>query len=214
MRLELGTPVRCTDGRFGELRDVVIDPHAKRVTHLVIAHRHKSGATRLVPIELADGAGGREVVLRCSLEEANALDSPQDFAYLRSDELPVEDPNWDVGVENVLAMPYYQAAEPMDYAYAYNDKLAVSYDRIPKGEVEIRRSSPVTSCDGHVAGHVEGFVVDSDDQISHLVLQQRHLWRRRRVSVPMSAVTKVETDSVNVRMTSRELKALPTMRRQ
>jgi hypothetical protein len=26
MRLELGTPVRCTDDTFGELADVVIDP--------------------------------------------------------------------------------------------------------------------------------------------------------------------------------------------
>jgi hypothetical protein len=30
----------------------------------------------------------------------------------------------------------------------------------------------------------------------------------------MSAVTKVETDSVKVRMTKRQLKALPSMRRQ
>jgi sporulation protein YlmC with PRC-barrel domain len=214
MRLELGTPARCTDGHFGELRDAVIDPRAKRVTHLVIGPHHKPDATRLVPIELADVGADREIVLHCSLEEAKAFDSAQDFAYVRLDELPVEDPDWDIGIENVLAIPYYQPGEPMDSAYAYSDKVAVSYDRVPKGEVEIRRSSPVTTCDGHVVGHVEGFVVDDDDQIAHLVLEQRHLWRRRRVSVPMSAVTKVETDSVKVRMTKRQLKALPSMRRQ
>ena len=31
MRLELGTSVRCTDGKFGELADVVIDPVHKRL---------------------------------------------------------------------------------------------------------------------------------------------------------------------------------------
>jgi sporulation protein YlmC with PRC-barrel domain len=215
MRLELGTPVRCTDGHFGELRDAVIDPRAKRVTHLVIGPHHNPSATRLVPIELADGGAEQEIALHCSLMEANAFDSAQDFAYLRLDELPVEDPNWDIGIENVLAMPYYQAGDPVGSAYAYSDKVAVSYDRVPKGDVEIRHSSPVTSSDGHVVGHVGGFVVDDDDeQITHLMLEQRHLWRRRRVSIPMSSVTKVETDSVEVHMTKRQLKALPSMRRQ
>ncbi len=36
MRLDLGSPVRCTDDAFGELADVVIDPETRRVTHLVV----------------------------------------------------------------------------------------------------------------------------------------------------------------------------------
>ena len=36
MRLELGSPVNCTDGPFGELADVVVDPTKRRVTHLVV----------------------------------------------------------------------------------------------------------------------------------------------------------------------------------
>lgn len=36
MRLELGGRVDCSDGTFGELADVVIDPTTKRVTHLVV----------------------------------------------------------------------------------------------------------------------------------------------------------------------------------
>jgi hypothetical protein len=30
IRLEIGSPVDCTDRRFGELADVVIDPTAKQ----------------------------------------------------------------------------------------------------------------------------------------------------------------------------------------
>src|SRR5437762_906354 len=60
MRLELGTPVRCTDKAYGELADVVIDPIAKRVTHLVVRPSQQEALeTRLVPIELAEGATRR-----------------------------------------------------------------------------------------------------------------------------------------------------------
>ena len=111
MRLELGTPVRCTDDTFGELADVVIDPISKRLTHLVVRPRdQEEQAARLVPVELAEGSDeGSEISLHCTVEEANRLEPVREFAYLRLGEAPVEDPDWDVGVEDVLAMPYYEA---------------------------------------------------------------------------------------------------------
>jgi hypothetical protein len=36
MRLELGGRAGCSDGTFGELADVMIDPTTRRVTHLVV----------------------------------------------------------------------------------------------------------------------------------------------------------------------------------
>ncbi len=54
--------------------------------------------------------------------------------------------------------------------------LLWKYDRIPKGEVEIRRASPVISADGHQLGHVDGFIVDEEDQLGHIVLEHGHLW--------------------------------------
>src|SRR6185503_11915135 len=55
VRLDLGSPVRCTDDAFGELADVVIDPTTRRVTHLVVQPHRQSEATRLVPVERARG---------------------------------------------------------------------------------------------------------------------------------------------------------------
>ena len=43
------------------------------------------------------------------MEEVNALEPVQEYAYLRLGEFPVDDPDWDVGVQDVLAMPYYEA---------------------------------------------------------------------------------------------------------
>ena len=111
MRLELGTPVRCTDKPYGELADVVVDPISKRVTHLVVRPSDQEAPeTRLAPIELVDGGGeGSELSLRCTVEEVNGLEPVQEYAYLRLGESVANDPNWDIGVQDVLASPYYEA---------------------------------------------------------------------------------------------------------
>jgi hypothetical protein len=36
VRIELGLTIECTDGPAGTLRDVVIDPVHRRLTHLVV----------------------------------------------------------------------------------------------------------------------------------------------------------------------------------
>jgi sporulation protein YlmC with PRC-barrel domain len=212
MRLELGTPVRCTDDKLGELADIVIDPLSKQITHVVVRISHgKLEPSRLVPIELVRRDDEREICLSCSREEASKLDIVQDFAYVRLDEMPVDDPNWDVGIERAMALPYYQTDDPT-FAYQYDDHVGVTYDRVPKGEVEIRRSSPVVTSDDHVVGHVDGFLVDSGDQITHVVLQHGHLWNKREITIPLKAIAKVETDSVTLGVTKRELGELPEVR--
>ena len=213
MRLELGTPVRCTEDTFGELADVVIDPISKRLTHLVVRPRHQEGlAARLVPVELAEGGEEEsEISLRCTVGEVNRLEPVQEFAYLRLGEFPVEDPDWDLGVQDVLAMPYYEA-DPLGPNPTYDPNVEMTYDRVPKGEVEIRRSSAVTSADGHDLGQVDGFLVDGEGQITHFILERGHLWGRREVTIPIGAVAKVESDAVTLSLSKDEVGALPSVR--
>ena len=102
MRLEIGNRVRCTDGAYGELADIVIDPLKKRVTHLVIQPEHDDRRRQLVPIQLAKGRDDkqREIELECTLDEAKAFESVHEAAYLLLGERPAEDPDWDIGVED------------------------------------------------------------------------------------------------------------------
>jgi sporulation protein YlmC with PRC-barrel domain len=212
MRVELGTPVRCRDEMFGEVGDVVIDPIKKRLTHLVVEPRQQEGmAARLVPIELAEPDGGEEgeISLRCTVEEMNRLETVHEFAYLRTDKFPLDDPHWDVGVEDVLAMPYYEAGIG---AAAYDPNPGLIYDRVPKGEVEVRRASAVISADGHDLGRVDGFLIDDEDQITHFLLEHGHLWGKREITIPIGAVEKVETDAVTLTLTKDEVEALPAVR--
>jgi sporulation protein YlmC with PRC-barrel domain len=212
LRLEIGNRVRCTDGVYGELADIVIDPLEKRVTHLVVQPEQGEGEARLVPIQLAKGRedAQREIELVCTLDEAQAFESVHEAAYLRLGESPAEDPDWDVGVEDVLAMPYY--ADVGQYPAELDSHLTMYYDRVPKGEVEVRRASAVISADGHSLGEVDGFVVDADEHITHFVLERGHLWGRKEVTIPIGAVARVESDAVHVALSKDEVGALPAVR--
>jgi sporulation protein YlmC with PRC-barrel domain len=208
MRLDLGCPVRCTDGDYGKLADVVIDPSTRRVTHLVVESEHSDEAARLVPVERArsDEAG---IVLDATVKEVAALDPVHEAAYLRLGEFPVEDPNWDVGVAEMLALPYYTGLDAVgSQPIALDDRVMWRYDRIPKGKIEIRRATPVMSADGHHLGHVDGFVVDGDDHIGELVLERGHLWGKREVVIPIGAVDRVESDSIVLILTKDAVGAL------
>jgi sporulation protein YlmC with PRC-barrel domain len=213
VRLELGIPVRCADAAYGELADVVIDPTQKRVTHIVVRPEgQEASANRLVPVELIEATSGeQELVLRCTVDEVNKLDTVQEFAYFRLGEFPTSDSKWDIGVSDVLASPYYEGGFG-EYVGDVGTTDAVTYDRVPKGEVEVRRASPVYSADEHHLGHVEGFVVDSEDHITHVVLERGHLWGKRDVTVPISAIAKVESDQVTLSLSKDEVGALPSVR--
>src|SRR5262245_51041874 len=210
MRLELDKPVLCEEDEVGKLADLVVDPVAKRVTHLVVKSRHGAGMSHLVPIDLVEPyeqVGG--IVLTCSRAELDALPPVEEFQYLRLGDVATHDPKWDVGVSDVLALPYYDStglAGPVD---AVGD-MGVVYDRVPKGEVEVRRASRVMASDGHYIGDVDGFLVDAEDHITHFVLERGHLWGRREVTVPIGAVASVESDVVTLKLSKDEVGDLPS----
>ena len=221
MRLELGCAVRCTDGDAGALADVVIDPTRRRVTHIVVAPHHRHDLARLVPIGRArerpsSGDEPAGIALTVSLAELEQFEPLQRSAFLRLGETLIEDPEWEVGVEEILALPYYQslapgAVGPGTAALGFDDHITEVYDRIPKDEIEIRRASAVLSADGHGLGHVDGFLVDSDEAISHLVLEHGHLWGRREVTIPIGAVAEIATDEVRLSLSREAVQALQSV---
>jgi sporulation protein YlmC with PRC-barrel domain len=211
VRLELGSPVRLADGTEGALSDVVVDPVAGRVTHLVVLLGEREDTARLVPVAMA--SGDAVIGLTCARPEFDALEHVREVAFLRLDEAPQDDPDWQVGIERPLGLPYYPAADGFDGVgtMPLETQGSIAYDRIPKDTVEIRRASRVTSCDGHDLGHVDGFVVEGD-HITHVVLERGHLWSRREVTIPVTAVAEVRTDAVVLSLTRDAVGDLPSVR--
>jgi sporulation protein YlmC with PRC-barrel domain len=210
VHLKLGTAVRCTDEAVGDLTDVVINPVERRVTHLVV--QTTDDAVRLIPVEFAAGYAKDEVTLGCSASELTKFDSIREFAYLPQGELPEADPDWDVGIEDVFAMPTSGADQFGDYVGELSSDVGMTYDRVPKGEVELRRSSGIETSDGHHVGHIDGLMIGDDDEITSLTLERGHLWWRRDVSIPVESVARVESDTVTLDLTQKEISSLPSTR--
>ena len=213
MRLEIGRRVNCTDGVYGELADIVIDPLEKRVTHLVVQPEQGEGERGWCPSSWRRARDDEqpEIELECTLDKAQGFESVHEAAFLRLGENPANDPDWDVGVEDVLALPYYEGSDPGPSYPELDSGVTMYYDRVPKGEVEVRRASAVISADGHSLGEVDGFVVDADKHITHFVLERGHLWGRKEVTIPIGALARIETDEVHIALSKDEVGALPAV---
>jgi sporulation protein YlmC with PRC-barrel domain len=209
IRLELGAPIGCRDGELGELADVVVAPDSGRVTDLVVEPRHHDlVGPRLVPIALFEPRGQRAgLMLQCTLREFDAMEPVRQVASMMLGEPPVDDPKWDVG--KIDAVP--PVSMPIEGGEAsYLLESTITYDRVPKYEIELGRTSPVETSDGHHLGHVVALIVDRKGVLTGVVLERRHLWRRKHVEVPIDAVDEMGTDLVTLSLTRREAAELPT----
>ncbi len=198
----IGSPATCTDGPCGKVTKVVVDPVARSLTHLVVEPEHRAGLGRLVPLDrVASGADG--VALRCTLEEFDALPHAEE-----NDFLPGGSGYADYEAHEAYYWPYFGIEGGPD-PLAANASGIVTHDTLPPGEVGVRRGDRVHATDGEI-GKVEGLVVDTDaGHVTHVLLQEGHLWGRKDVAIPIGNVTRMDGGGISVSMTKDDIGELP-----
>ena len=196
----IGADATCTDGVCGEVSRVVVDPVARAVTHLVVEPKHRRGLGRLVPLDLVDATTG-DVRLRCTRVEFEKLDFAEETQFL-----PASSGYAGYDPEQAIFWPYYPLARSMGMGGGLG--LAVTSYTLPLGEVAVRRDEEVHATDGYI-GRVQGIVIDPHDHhVTHVLLQEGHLWGRKEVAIPISAVTGID-GGVQLNMTKQEVGDLP-----
>lgn len=203
--------VACSDGVCGELSRVVVDPIARTLTHLVVEPKERWSMGRLVPIALV-ASTGEQILLRCTKAQFEALDQADVTEFLTG-----ADGEWDYEQDHILSLPYYalvmtapsgmnaMGSASMGMGMAMG---SVSYDRVPLGEVEVRRGDHVHATDGDI-GRVQGLVIDPHDHhVTHVLLDEGHLWGEKEVAIPISAVTRLD-DGVRLNLTKDDVRDLP-----
>jgi len=84
---------------------------------------------------------------------------------------------------------------------------AVTYDTIPRGEVELRGDDPVEATDGEI-GRVRGLVVDrGSGHVVYLLVHESHVWGRRELAIPIEDVA-VIADGIRLNIAKGEVQKM------
>jgi hypothetical protein len=206
MRLRLDGKLRLSDRARAKLSDVIVDPASRRVTHVVVEAR--GDVARLVPVSLV----ATPVALSCSSDELRACEAIREYAFLNLEEYPQGDAEHDVGVESMITTPTADAVGYGGYAGDLDTGVGLVFDRIPRGDAELRRTSDVESSDGHRLGHLDSVLV-IDGALTHVVATDGHLWRKHTLAIPIDAIAEISTDRVTTALARAEATALPRLSR-
>jgi len=208
---KMGARASCSDGSCGEVRRTILDPGTRTITHLVIENKHESGSGRLVPVGLID-ATGDEIRLRCTLAEFGQLDPAEEVdlaegvdyggGYGQAEAVQ--------GYGDIGSMGVGGSASGMGIGMGIGHRTqTVITDNVPLGEAQVARHESVHALDGEI-GKVEGFVVDAGHKVTHVLLQEGHLWGRKEVAIPVSAVTAVD-EGIRLNLTRQQVEDLPPL---
>jgi len=205
----IGADASCSDGPCGHVSRIIVNPNAREVTHVVVDQQHRNDQGRLVPVDLVDAATG-QFRLRCTLAEFQALQPAQE-----TEVVPDLDPtghqdsppsvNFLPMSPGPIRIPGYRGAGRPQAPQE------VTVDTVPFGEVDIRRELTVCASDGEI-GQVRGVAVEPDGHcVTHVLLEEGHMWGRKEVAVPIGAVMKIGTLLIRLSLTKRQVKDLPSV---
>jgi hypothetical protein len=201
-QLTIGSDVWCNDRFEGKLQRVVVEPIDRVLTHLVVLPDHGRETERLVPIDLVDATASEAagvIRLSCTDTEFDTLEDAQETQFL-----PGAAEDWGYAQEQMLSWPYYgiRMGAGMGIAAAgsgigrdeglFAGPQEITRDRVPVGEVQVRRGQHVHAEDGDI-GRVQ---------------DEGHLWGHKRVAIPIGSVSDVD-DGVRLNLSKDEVRDLP-----
>jgi hypothetical protein len=82
--LPLGARVQCTDGHGGSVTRLIVEPQARRLTHIVVQDRTVPAIEHLVPVAWIVGTTHDDVTLGCTRDTLAALEPFTEERYISS----------------------------------------------------------------------------------------------------------------------------------
>lgn len=198
MDIPINVDVLCAGKACGRSTCLIINPVNERVTHLVVAEKAFPSIEHLVPVDKILASSPSSIQLRCSQNDLSDMDTFEETDFIEAGQLEA-------------SFPYSVPYEVWPYAMYEAMPIPFEHEHIPAGEVVIRRGTPVKAMDGEV-GKVDEFLVDPENNnISHLILREGHLWGKKDVTIPVSEIDKIAEDGVYLKLDKKTIETLPTV---
>ena len=203
MEIPLNAQVECTDGVCGHSVYVLVDPLVDKVISLVVKETSSPNTEYIVPVDVISATIADTIQLRCSKAELEKMNPFVQTEYI-AEKLPDRDFMYAGGVYGMGSYYYLPYVTP-----EVTVQVPVEHRQIPLGELAIRRGTRVEATDGYV-GKVDEFVVNpKNGHITHVVMREGHLWGKKDVIVPISAIGETREDTVILKLDKHQVESLP-----
>ena len=201
MEIPLQAQVECTDGVCGRSMFVLIDPVIERLTHLIVGNELSNLTGYMVPIDIVSVTIAGTIQLRCSKAELEKMDP---FIPTRFIQQEVSNSIWNRG---------YGWKKSYYWPYVISAKRSGDHSvhdlSIPVKEMAVGRGTRIEASDGYV-GNVDEFVVNPENgNITHMVMREGHLWGKKDVIIPISALGKTSEGSMFLSLDKHQIESLP-----
>ncbi|MFN2106353.1 MAG: PRC-barrel domain-containing protein [Candidatus Promineifilaceae bacterium] len=179
--------VNCSDRHGGTTVAVTLHPVSRNVTHIVV--EDNDGRQRLVPLKVIEKTGDDDVWLNCTEDELKKMTLFLTNEYVerapqKSGDWTEEEGEWEDGVD----VSQFERTD--------NFGMPVVVEKVPPGEIAFHRKTDIEATDDYV-GEVEKLIIEPDTgHITHLVWEKGHLWGKKHIMIPLTAVDNVDYDSV------------------
>ena len=189
--------VDCSDGAAGCSTYVIGNPINHQITHLVVKSNQPPFHEALVPVDQVQETTPDRIKLNCNRID---LEKMEPFEY--EEYLQTKKPGY-------LYWPY--ALPVAGYiSDEVNTHIPVKRRNIPMDEFALHRGAWVEATDSTV-GQVDELLINSKNmQVTHLVLLERHLLKKREITIPVSQIDRVGEDTIYLKLDRKSVEELPT----
>ena len=200
--ISIKAKVKCTDGSCGKSTRLIADPDSGKLTHFVVKYKKLPDSDdRLVPVEMVANTDGGTIQLNCTRDELAALPPFTTFHYVQK-EIPDYPDTYIAGGSMSNPLPPLPGDSWVDKA---------KDEHIPGNELALAKGMTVKAKEGEKVGQVDGLIVDPDSaKVSHLLMLEGHLWAKKDVALPVSAIEFIDADTVYLKIDKTAAKDLPT----
>jgi uncharacterized protein YrrD len=197
VHLSVDAKIACADGSGGQATCVIIDPADQKMTHLVVREKQFPHTERLVSVDQIAEIAPDLIRLHCTRDELATVEPFVEYHDVRS-----ERPCYREGAEFYLVMR--DVIWPKKTVF-----VPTRSERIPAGELAVRRGAQVEAIDGPV-GHVCEFLMSSlNEPITHMVVKERVFWHQKERIVPVSEIDRLGEQIIYLKLDKRAIESLP-----